>query len=101
MSRLWEKVFHHIAQESLKGPIPLGSWIHLYQPKDRHGLKTGKEPLPQDRTGRPTVVLATHTTLKVYRLHPLDPPHQSQRRWWLPVMRHLKQSRTLKIPSQN
>ena len=61
------KVFHHITQETLeRTPIPLGSWVHPYQPGDEVWVKDWKkEPLQPVWTGPPMVVLATPTADKV------------------------------------
>ena len=61
------KVFHHIARETLeRTPIPLGNWVHPYQPGDEVWVKDWKkEPLQPVWTGPHMVVLATPTAVKV------------------------------------
>ena len=67
-----EKVFHHIARETLeRTPIPLGNWIHIYQPGDELRVKDWKkEPLQPQWTGPHTVILATLTAVKVTGVTP-------------------------------
>ena len=61
------KVFHHITQETLdRTLIPLGNWVHPYQPGDEVWVKDWKkEPLQPVWTDPHTVVLATSTAVKV------------------------------------
>ena len=59
------KVFHHIAQETLKRtPVPLGNCVHPYEPGDEVWVKDWKtEPLQPVCTGPPTVVLTAPTAV--------------------------------------
>ena len=61
------KVFHHIARETLeRTPIPLGNWVHPYQPGDEVWVKDWKkEPFQPVLMGPRMVVLATPTAVKV------------------------------------
>ena len=61
------KVFCHIIQETLeRTPIPLGNWVHPYQPGEEVWvrLKT-KQTLQPVWTGPHRVILATSTAVKV------------------------------------
>ena len=66
------KVFHHIARETLeRTPIPLGNWVHPYQPGDEVWVKDWKKkPLQPVWTGPHVVVLATPTAVKVIGVIP-------------------------------
>ena len=61
------KVFHHITRETLeRTPIPLGNWVHPYQPGDEVWVKDWKkEPFQPVLMGPRLVVLATPTAVKV------------------------------------
>ena len=60
-------VFCHIARETLgRTPIPLGNWVHPYQPGDEIQVKDWKkEPLQPVSTGPHTASLATPTAVRV------------------------------------
>ena len=66
------KVFCHIAQETWKRtPIPLGNWVHPYEPGDEIWVKDWKkEPLLPVWTGPHMVILATPTTVRVIGVIP-------------------------------
>ena len=66
------KVFCHIAWETLeRTPIPLGNWVHLYQPGDEAwGKYEEKNPLQPVWTGPHMVALATPTAVKVIGVIP-------------------------------
>ena len=66
------KVFHHITWETLeRTPIPLGNWVHLYQPGDEIWVKDWKkEQLQPLWTGPHMVILATPTADKVIGVIP-------------------------------
>ena len=66
------KVFYHIAQETLeRTPIPLGNWVHPYQPGDEVWVKDWKkEPLQPVWTDPHLVVLETPTAVKVTGIIP-------------------------------
>ena len=66
------KVFCHSAPKTREWtPIPLGNWVHPYQPGDEVGVKDWKkEPLQPVWTGPHTVVLANPTADKVIGVIP-------------------------------
>ena len=66
------KVFYHMAQETLeRTPIPLGNWVHPYQPGDEVWVKDWKkEPLQPVWTDPHMVVLETPTAVKVVGIIP-------------------------------
>ena len=71
------KVFNRITRETLeRTPIPLGNWVHPYQPGDEVWVNDWKKKkkLQPVWTGPHIVVLANLIAVRFA----LDPPHQSQ-----------------------
>ena len=66
------KVFCHITQETWeRTPIPLGNWVHPYQPGDEVWVKDWKKKSLQPVwTGPHTVILATPTAVKLIGVIP-------------------------------